>query len=306
MAAEPFLRPDVLVLGAGGTVGEAWMTGVLAGIEEAAAIDLRACEHFIGTSAGSIVAASLVAGRPPRRPADPESAAEEAWESAVDEGGRSPLATVAERAIGLAAPLAAPAMRVTAPGGALLRSILLARAPGTSGRLDSLAAHVDREGARFDGRLRIVCVDRDNGRRVVFGSPGAPPATVGQAVHASCAIPWVFRPVTIGGREYVDGGMWSLTNMDVAPAGRGTHVLCLSVAGATSATGPLAAMGRLARSAATVEALALRNRAAVVRIVAPDGQASSAIGPDLMDRSRVDAALAAGYRQGLSIATASP
>lgn len=304
MADVPFLLPDVLVLGAGGTVGEAWMTGVLAGIEEAAGIDLRACEHFVGTSAGSIVAASLVAGRPPRRPSDPESAVEETWELAGEEAGRSSLAMVAERAIGLAAPLAGPAMRVTAPGGALLRSILLARAPGTRGDLGGLAAHVDREGARFDGRLRIATVDRDSGKRVVFGSPGAPTATVGQAVHASCAIPWVFRPVTIGGREYVDGGVWSLTNMDVAPAGRGTHVLCLSVATGTTATGPLAAMARLARSAAAVEALALRNRGAVVRTLGPDGAAAGAIGPDLMDRSRADAALAAGYRQGLSLATA--
>jgi len=304
MATEPFLRPDVLVLGAGGVLGEAWMTGVLAGIEDAGGVDLRTCEHFVGTSAGSIVAASLVAGRPPRRPSDPETAAEEAWESAAGDAGRSPLATVAERAIGLAAPFAAPAMKVTAPGGALLRSILLARAPGTRGDLASLAGHVDRQGARFDGRLRIVTVDRDSGRRVVFGAPGAPAATVGQAVHASCAIPWVFRPVTIGGREYVDGGIWSLTNIDVAPAGRGTHVLCLSVAAATSASGPLAAMARLARSAATVEALALRNRGAVVRMVAPDAGASGAIGPDLMDRSRNDDALAAGYRQGLGLATA--
>ncbi len=305
MASEPFLLPDVLVLGAGGVVGEAWMTGVLAGIEDGAAIDLRACEHFVGTSAGSIVAASLVAGRPPRRPSDPESAAERDWEAA-DESSRSPLVTIAERAIGLTAPLAAPAMRVAAPGGALLRSLLLARAPGTRDDLQSLAAHVDSQGARFDGRLRVVAVDRDSGKRTVFGSPGAPAASAGQAVHASCAIPWIFRPVRIGGREYVDGGVWSLTNMDVAPAGRGTHVVCLSVAGASTASGPLAAMGRLARSAATVESLALRNRGAIVRTITPDGGSSAAIGPDLMDRSRADSGLAAGYRQGLALATASP
>ena len=128
-------------------------------------------------------------------------------------------------------------------------------------------------------------------------------ASVGQAVHASCAIPWIFRPVRIGGREYVDGGVWSLTNMDVAPAGRGTDVLCLSVTGASTANGPLAAMGRLARSAATVESLALRNRGAIVRTVAPDGAASTAIGPDLMDRSRVGSGLAAGYRQGLALSS---
>src|SRR3712207_8755825 len=50
-------------------------------------------------------------------------------------------------------------------------------------------------------------------KRVVFGKPGAPRASVADAVTASCSIPWVFRPVEIGDREYVDGGAWSLTNL---------------------------------------------------------------------------------------------
>ncbi|MGB8881506.1 MAG: patatin-like phospholipase family protein, partial [Solirubrobacteraceae bacterium] len=61
-------RPDVLVLGAGGVLGEAWMMGVLAGIEDGTGFDLRDCDYYVGTSAGSIVAAHLIAGQPPRRP----------------------------------------------------------------------------------------------------------------------------------------------------------------------------------------------------------------------------------------------
>ena len=59
--------PNVLVLGGGGLFGEAWMTGVLAGYEDATGADVRRCRRFVGTSAGSIVASSLVAGRSPRR-----------------------------------------------------------------------------------------------------------------------------------------------------------------------------------------------------------------------------------------------
>jgi NTE family protein len=59
--------PSVLVLGGGGLLGEAWMTGVLAGYEDATGAEVRAGRRFVGTSAGSIVAASLVAGRSPRR-----------------------------------------------------------------------------------------------------------------------------------------------------------------------------------------------------------------------------------------------
>src|SRR4051812_11402879 len=65
-----FLRPDVLVLAGGGIVGEAWMQGLLAGIEDASGLDLREAEAFVGTSAGSIVAARLAAGRRPARPKD--------------------------------------------------------------------------------------------------------------------------------------------------------------------------------------------------------------------------------------------
>ncbi len=61
------LTPDVLVLGVGGTLGEAWMRGVLSGIEAASDVDFRECEYFVGSSAGSIVAATLAAGRRPRR-----------------------------------------------------------------------------------------------------------------------------------------------------------------------------------------------------------------------------------------------
>src|SRR5436305_14013082 len=62
-------RPDVLVLGGGGVLGEAWMMGVLAGLEDATGFDLRRCDYFVGTSAGSIVSAHLAAGQSPRRPA---------------------------------------------------------------------------------------------------------------------------------------------------------------------------------------------------------------------------------------------
>jgi NTE family protein len=61
-----FQTPDVLVLGGGGILGEAWMGAVLAGLQDAAGFDPRECEGYVGTSAGSIVAAALAAGVDPR------------------------------------------------------------------------------------------------------------------------------------------------------------------------------------------------------------------------------------------------
>jgi NTE family protein len=303
----PF-TPDVLVLGGGGVLGEAWMMGVLAGLEDANRIDMRRCEYFVGTSAGSIVAAHLVAGRSPRRPdaesknggEPPEAPSEPARR--LGSAGSSAIRRTGEWALAAAATFAPLALGLATPGGALARAVLLRRLPRPRDTLGGLRDHVARSGARFDGRLRVTAVDRRSGRRVVFGSPGAPAATVADAVAASCTVPWLFAPVEIGGREYVDGGVWSGTNMDAAPAGRGSLVLCLNPTASLPAVGGVVSvLRRVSRTAATVEALALRRRGATVRTYGPNENAANEMGLDLMDRRKADRVLAAGYRQGLEI-----
>jgi NTE family protein len=292
----PFVAPDVLVLAAGGVVGEAWTSGVLAGIEDAAGIDLRRAEAFVGTSAGAIVAARLAAGRRPRRP-DGRRPEDSPVEAVPDGDGL--LRTAARWGWAAAAPLAPLATALAAPGGALLRSALLSRAPSSGRTLSDLRSRVDGWNVRFDGRLRVCCVDRASGRRVVFGAPGAPPASVSEAVAGSCAIPWVYAPVRIGDRDYVDGGVWSVTNLDVAPAGRDTQVLCLDP------TATLTSVLRQAfRVAVAVELQVLRARGARVHHVAPDDDAAQTMGADYMSSARAPAALATGYRQGRRLAVA--
>jgi NTE family protein len=302
-------RPDVLVLGGGGVLGEAWMTGVLAGVEDAGGFDLRECEYLIGTSAGSIVAAQLVAGESPRRPVavaghedDPVSAKPAEGLGAAARSAASRVGGLAWSAAGAFVPMA---LGIAAPGGAVVRAAMLRRLPRPSERLDDLRRHVERSGARFDGRLRVAAVDRRSGRRVVFGSPRAPRATVAEAVAASCTVPWLFAPVEISGREYVDGGIWSPTNMDAAPAGRGTSVMCLAPTASVIGSERLIALVRaVTRAAGSVEALALRRRGAEVRVIVPNSGSAAAMGSNLMDREPSERVLAAGYRQGLSLATA--
>lgn len=298
--------PDVLVLGGGGVLGEAWMMGVLAGVEDATGFDLRECEYFVGTSAGAIVAAHLVAGNAPRRP--PTVGTDIELAEKLPSTGLATAAVQAARRAGAWAMAAAStfaplALGLAAPGGAVMRAALLRRLPRPHDTLDDLREWVDDSGARFDGRLRVIAVDRRTGRRVVFGSPGAPHATVGQAVEASCTVPWLFEPVKIGGREYVDGGVWSPTNLDVAPGGRETHVLCLNPTASISGTQSLLAMIRsVARSAVSIEALVLRRRGAAVQAVAPNLESAAAMGTNFMDREPRSRVLAAGYRQGLQLA----
>ena len=308
-------RPDVLVLGGGGVLGEAWMMGVLAGIEDGAGVDMRDCEAFVGTSAGSIVAAHLVAGNPPRRPSSLSTEVSVAHDLGRPgaPGAVAALATVAvgaarragSTAVAASAAFAPLALGIAAPGAAIVRGLMLRSVPEPSDTLAPLRQAVAASGARFDGRLRVSAVDRRRGRRVMFGGPGAPPAGVAEAVEASCAVPWLFAPVRIGDRDYVDGGVWSPTNLDAAPVGRDTRVLCLNPAASLTAGHPLLTMIRtVARSAASVEALALRGRGARVRTIAPNAECAAAMGANFMATEPRTRVLSAAYRQGLQSARA--
>jgi NTE family protein len=320
--AATFLPPDVLVLASGGTLGEAWMSGVLAGIEDATGHDFRTTESFVGTSAGSLVAAALVAGQRPRRPRAgsglPALGTGETGDDVASEtaGGvaaaqrslpRAVLQNVAREALRLAGaaatPLAPMALAVGSSGSTAVRAALLGRAPGADRSLTAIHDGVGATGARFDGRLRVVAVDRGSGRRVVFGAPGAPDATVAQAVQASCSVPWIFAPVHIDGREYVDGGVWSNTNLDVAPASRLTQVLCLNPIASLdiALASPFGMLRAIAGSTAGLETLALRSRGASVRMLGPEHDVARVMGPDLMDTRLREEVLAGGYAQGLQV-----
>jgi NTE family protein len=289
--AVSFLEPDVLVLGGGGILGEGWMNGVLAGLEDATGVKFARCRAFVGTSAGSIVAARLVAGRELRRPGTRPRAA-----SQTNGAARGGVLRDAVRVGWLAtAPLAPLALAASAPAGAAVRSLALARVPAGRYPLTDLHGRVGEWRARFDGRLRVCTVERANGRRVVFGAPGAPKASVADAVQASCAIPGVFKPMRIGGREYVDGGAWSVTNLDAAPVSRGTRVLCLEP------TGALGLRAAAFRVATEIELQVLRRRRAEVQRVMPDREAAGLMGM-LMDAEPLPKVIAAGYAQGLALA----
>ncbi len=302
--------PDALILGGGGTLGEAWMSSLLAGLDEAEGFDARACDCYVGTSAGSIVAASLVAGLAPDARLGslaPDDAAVLAHDEQRASGLRQAFGAAAELAGAAAAPFASLAFASTARGGALLRRTALRRVPPGRRSLAQLGRMVEQAGVRWDGRLRVTAVELQSGRRVVFGAPGEPQPPVSLAVQASCAIPGVFAPVATGGRTYVDGGAWSPTNMDAADVPSGGHVLCLNPTGSLRlAVGALAgAIGPVSRGAAATEALVLRGRGARVTTINPDAASAAAMGANLMNLSRRRAVIDAGLAQGRRLAAVS-
>jgi NTE family protein len=313
MEANGTAAPDALVLGGGGVLGEAWLTAVLAGIAEGGGFDAREAGRFVGTSAGSIVAASLSARIAPADRlerdggAAPQAAAGEEWPSA-EEAERTrlagPLAAALELGGSAAAPLASLALSSTAAGGALVRRAMLRRVPDGTRSLADLGRIIATAAPSFDGRLLVSAVDLETGRRVMFGAPGAPRASVAEAVMASCAIPGFFAPIEIDGRRYVDGGAWSPTNLDAVPVHDGDRVLCLNPTGSLRpGSGGLAgAIGPVSRTVSASEALALRHRGASVQTVNPDSASAAAMGTNLMSRRRRSAVIAAGHAQGMRLA----
>ena len=267
------------------------------------------CASDFGTSAGSIVAATLAGGvsARSRTGAEPGLPATE-----DDEDQQTPARRVLGAAVGLsgvvAAPFAALALHSSTRPGALTRRAVLSRVPRGQRPLTELGQTIARTGVTFDGRLLVSAVDLDSGRRVMFGAAGAPAVPVAAAVEASCAIPGAFCPVEIDGRSYVDGGVWSPTNMDAVRPGRGDHVLCLNPTGSipfsvASFTGALSAVSR---SLAATEALSLRHHGARVTTVNPDGASARAMGTNLMSPSGRYHVVAAGLAQGRRLARVAP
>lgn len=303
MAHEPITQPDCLVLGAGGILGEAWLSSLLAGLMDADSLDPASCELLLGTSAGSIVAAMLSAGIDPRERLgelpEPPPASEPEERSRLSDATQT-LRRGASLGLAAAGALAPVALRAATPGGQLLRRAALSQVPRGRRSLAELGSEISRSGADWDRRLRISAVELESGRRVIFDGIGHPGVSVSDAVQASCAIPGVFRPLEANGRTYVDGGAWSPTNLDAVEVSRGGTVLCLNPTGALrpSRRSPFGAYGPWSRSMATVEASALRHRGAKVWLLSPDRDSAAAMGANLMDMSRRRQVVAAGLAQG--------
>jgi NTE family protein len=228
-----------LVLGAGGVLGGAWLTGGLHALAKETDWDPGSAEYIVGTSAGSMIGALLAAGVPP-------------WFMVAHSRGES--------FAGLNGPDGRPAAEADRSAGALFRvhkgipmigpgslrmaitalsnpmrhtplQMLAGWLPAGFISTDSLKEVVSRAvpGSWVDHpNYWAVACDYQNGRRVPFGRLDSPRAEIADAVAASCAIPGFYRPVRIGRRRYVDGGVCSASNLDLV-AGRGLDlVICLN------------------------------------------------------------------------------
>ncbi|MFG3578852.1 patatin-like phospholipase family protein [Micromonospora chersina] len=198
---------NALVLAGGGVAGIAWELGVLRGLTDAdptLADRILAADLIVGTSAGSAVAAQITSGVA----LDDLYAAQLRPETAEVE--------VDVNMENLFAEYAAVLTGATGPEDARRRLGGLALAAHTVDPAVRLAAIDARLPVKQwpDRRVLLPAVDAETGDEAIFTRESG--VTLRDAVAASCAVPGIWPPVVIGDRRYVDGGVRSMTNADLA------------------------------------------------------------------------------------------
>ena len=268
-----------LVLAGGGVTGIAWETGVLLGFRDEG-VDVAAhADLVVGTSAGSTVAAQILsdtdlaeldAAQRSRRPTSrsPPSSTSTCWRRSSPS---SPVAGCPTRRRGPR--IGALALAADTVDEATRRAVIEARLPSHDWP---------------DRRLLVTAVDALTGELAVFDVASG--ATLVDAVAASCAVPGVWPPVSIGGRRYVDGGVRSTANADLA-AGHDVVVVLAPLSGPAAGT-------------LDPEVAALRSGGAAVVVVAADPEAAEAMGINPLDPAFRRPAAEHGRRQGRAAAPA--
>jgi len=257
-----------LVLGGGGVTGVAWEIGMLTGLA-AAGVDLTGADVVIGTSAGSVVGALVTTG------VDPQTMyADQLAPPAAEIPARLGPATILRWA--WAAAGRRDEQRARARIGAMA---LAARTVPEADRRAVIAARL-HDATWPERRLLVTAVDARTGEFVVFDREQG--VDLVDAVGASCAVPCVWPPVTIGGRRYVDGGVRSPVNADLA-AGCDEVVILAPV---TASFGPSTRIGRQ-----------IAGLGAQVVLIQPDKAAKQAFGRNVLDPARRAPAARAGHAQ---------
>lgn len=267
-----------LVLGGGGVTGVAWELGILTGLA-GAGVDLTDADLVIGTSAGSIVGTFVAAGvdlqaRYERQLAPPSG----------EIAGRLGMPLLARYALAVLGSRDARSFGVR-----MGQLALAAKTVPEHERRQVIAA---RLGVTEwpERRLQITAVDAATGEFRAFDRSSG--VSIVDAVGASCAVPGVWPPVTIDGRRWIDGGMRSATNADLASGCSRIVIVAPTTFG-----------GRGVRGAAG-QAAELRAAGAQVVLITPDAAARRAIGRNVLDPARRAASARAGLAQAATVADA--
>ncbi len=286
-----------LVLSGGGSVGIAWEIGVAAGLARGG-VDVRDADFIVGTSAGSAVGAQLalrrdleeLVSRQRQIGATAQQTASSVSSSAAGPSGEHMAKLFAVMAEAMAAE-GPPEARRAAIGQFALAADALPEE-------QFVASFRYLKGESWPAGFACTAVDAGSGEFAVWDAQAA--VELDRAISSSCAVPGLFEPITMKGRRYMDGGMRSGTNADLATGH--DHVLIISVLGAVGARGTQ--LARLARvNQFDGEIAALTEGGSIVTMIEADEAGAQAMGLNLMDRSAIPAAVTEGLRQGESEAS---
>jgi NTE family protein len=272
----PLLNNRALVLGGGGVTGIAWTTGLLFGLHEQG-VDVLRAHRLIGTSAGATVGAQITSGVPFsdlfQRQADPARQCRE-------------LNPQPQQLQALAATLL-PLMNITDGAERIRRIAEVALASETVEERERRAVIEDRLPSHRwpEQSFSVVAVDTQSYQTTLFDRHSD--ANLVDAVAASCAVPGIWPAVTIMGRRYMDGGVRSPDNADLATDC--TVVLVLSPVGLRGNHGLEAQVATLQRNGAAVH------------VIEPDAASRIAIGQNPFDLQMRAPTARAGHLQGCAL-----
>jgi NTE family protein len=287
-----------LVLGGGGAAGNAWLIGIVTGLAEAGLDLTEAADLVIGTSAGATAAAQVRSGVPPAK-----------LLAATLARPAQPIGKNRERAPPL--PMGAVFERMRAIGAAATSAADLQRAMGAFGlECDVLLGPTAAEQRRATVAVRLVspdwperpmivtAIDAQTGELAVFDRHSG--VGLVDAVTASTALPGLAPTVGIDGRRYIDGGIRSAENADLASGY--ANIVVLSPLGGRSRSEPGQFEG-LRRAPEWRMDLAsqvgdLRRQGSRVEVITPDADSRAAMGTNLMELANRIPAARAGFAQG--------
>jgi NTE family protein len=313
------------VLGAGGVLGAAWMTGMLPSLQNRLPGPIGDVDVILGTSAGSVIAAALRCGISvddivAYQRGEPAGLLSDPSLQVLD----GPLPPLPSWHVGSPSLVRASFSRPHRVSPWVVASGWLPRGRGRHIPLRAMVDLVHTWAAQqpgwrpsapdwAPGRTWIAAVDYDSGRRVIFGRDGAPPASLPDAVVASCSIPGWYEPVTIGGRPYVDGGVRSVTSLDVMAGAGVDEVYVLAPMASMVPDHPRRTMERLERKVRRLitrgllrSARGLRSAGIKVTVLTPGPEDLAAIGWNLMDPRRREAVLDTSLRTSPAALLAAP
>jgi NTE family protein len=262
-----------LVLGGGGITGIAWMLGILKGLRDHG-LDLSDADTVIGTSAGAVVGAQVTSGH------DLDDLYAAQLRPAHSEMG-------AEFRVGALLRMVLPALLPGTPRTKRRRvgeAALRAHPPGGHERIRVIRSRIEVEEWPAGRDLRVTAVNAETGEFVVWDRHCG--ADIVHAVASSCAVPVVWPAVSIDDTPYIDGGMRTPANADLAHFADRVVVLAPIPRGIN----PLGAVQRQMRCLPDGSAL-----------VVPDKAATQDFGRNVLDPAKRADAARAGLRQSAAV-----